>query len=146
MKEFIAILGCCLLGFYAGAQKKDSLIASSALDSVITYGGEGDLMKGNCLFVKFTGDPQLFFNQLANFHAQGEKQIERTDTTLSIYQTTKPYWVYGRYSVFASFTDQKEYQYIEIYFRAYNYPENYYMYGGAASAYQKMINQILQDR
>lgn len=123
-------------------ETKEELIASSPMDTVIQYQGKGSLFKGNCVFVKFSKDPQLFFNELVALHLLDEDMLERTESTLAIYETTKPYWVYGRYSVFAEFKQEADYYLIEVYFKAYSNPENYKI-SSAPAAYQRLVNKIL---
>ena len=90
-----------LIAPFAFSQSKDELILDGPKDSVLVYAGEGFLSKGNCLLIKFTGDSQEFFNALASFHANDEDQIKRTTEEINIYNVSKPYWVYGTYSVHA---------------------------------------------
>ncbi|MCB9225426.1 MAG: hypothetical protein R2780_12585 [Crocinitomicaceae bacterium] len=132
-----------IISFNGLAQTKDQLILDGPKDSVLVYAGEGFLAKGNCLLIKFTGDGQLFFNELASFHAQDENQIQRTELELNVYHITKPYWVYGTYSVHAKLETRGTYTLIEIYFQAYNNPGNYKMHG-ADKAYQEIINKLLK--
>lgn len=135
----IAFLSILTLGY--SQNSKDQLINISQKDTVIQYEGEGTFNSGNCLIIKFTGDPQRFFNELARFHAQDEDQVERTESTLAIFETSKPYWVYGRYSVFAEISKKDDYSLIQIHFKAYSNPDNYRIYG-AAREYQDIINRI----
>lgn len=144
MKSIILIF-TFVCGIASSAQTKAELIESSVKDSVITYAGEGDLGKGNCLLIKFTADAQLFFNELASLHAKTEEQVKRTKNTLAINPTTTPYWVYGEYSVFATIQAKEDYQLITVYFKAYSNPENYKMYG-AARTYQELLNKILASK
>jgi hypothetical protein len=141
MKIFLSIY-VLFLAATSMAQSKNELIEKSMMDSIIQFEGEGALLKGNCLFVKFSGDAQLFFNQLAFFHAQDNDQLARTKNTLSIYETSKPYWVFGPYSVFAEFFEKEGYQLIEISFKAYSNPDNYKIVS-AIKPYQQIINQLL---
>lgn len=124
------------------AQSKEEFLKTVEMDTVVQYEGEGALSLGNCLMLKFTGDAKEFINQLVGFHAQSEDQVERTTTTMAIYETTKPYWIYGRYSVFAEMWPYDNYTYIEIYFVGYSNPDNLKIYG-AAPAYQKLVNKVL---
>lgn len=141
MKAIILIF-TFVCGISSIAQTKAELIESSVKDSVISYPGEGELGKGNCLLIKFTADAQLFFNELASLHAGSEEQVKRTKSTMAINPTKTPYWVYGEYSVFATIQPKEGYELITVYFKAYSNPENYRMYG-AAKTYQGFINKIL---
>ena len=125
------------------SQSKESLINSSPKDSVIQYEGEGVLRTGNCLILKYSGDAQAFFTELIYLHVQDEHQIERTETTLAIYETTKPYWIYGRYSVFAQQFEKSDHTLIEIWFMGYSNPDNLKIYG-AAREYQRIVNKLLK--
>lgn len=142
MKQSLSIL-FLIAAFSLNAQSKDELIISSPLDSVVTYAGVGETMKGNCLFIKFSGDGQLFFNELASLHTQDPKSVYRTETNLSINSTSQPYWVYGDYSVFASLEKKEGYDLITIYFKAYSNPENYKIYG-ANFEYQRIVNRLVK--
>lgn len=124
------------------AQTKNELIKSAVMDSVLQYQGEGTFSAGNCLIIKFSGDVTALFNELVQLHAQSEDQIERTTTTLTIYDTTKPYWIYGRYSVFAEAIKKDQYSLVEIYFMGYSNP-NHLMIVSAPATYQKLINKLL---
>lgn len=126
----------------AFAQSKDEMIENAPMDTVIQYPGEGVLFKGNCLFVKFSKDPQLLMNEIAKLHTQDEDLVERTKNQLIIYNTTKPYWVYGQYSVYVDLYETADYALIEIYYKAYSNPENYRIMG-AAPTYQKIVNSLL---
>lgn len=140
----IIILSILLFSFgITYSQTKDELILNGEKDSVLTYPGDGFLAKGNCLLIKFTGDPQEFFNKLAEYHAFEETQIDRTLLELNIYEITKPYWVYGTYSVHAKLEKRGTFTLIEIYFTAYNNPGHYKMHG-ADKAYQEIIKTILK--
>jgi hypothetical protein len=112
----------------AFCQTKEELIASVPLDSVIVYQGEGFLSTGNCLILKYSGDPQVFFNELAAFHTHEEGQIDRTEVTINMYNVNKPYWVYGNYSVHAGMASKSDHTLIQIHFQAYNNPGNYKMH------------------
>ena len=140
MKTCLLILSCLIFSLVF-AQDKESLIKIAPLDSVVQYEGEGEQAKGNCLIIKLTADPQQLFNELINLHVLDKDQIERSENTLAIYNTTKPYWVYGKYSVFATIYDKDNYQLIEIYFKAYSNPYNYKMVP-AAEIYQKIVNKL----
>jgi len=113
------------------------------MDSVVTYNGTAPGFKDNGLIIKFSGDAQLFFNELARFHTYEVKQSNRTKYTLFIPTTDKPYWVFGDYSVFAKITIKESYELVEIHFKAYSNPDNYKM-SAAAKAYQKIINTLLK--
>ena len=127
---------------FSFAQSKEEMIEQAPMDSVIQYPGEGVLLKGNCLFIKFTGNAQQFFNELAKFHVQDDDQIERTKNSLTIYDTAKPFWVYGKYTVYADLLELEDYTLIEIYFKAYSNPENYRIVN-ANNSYQEIVNRLL---
>lgn len=141
MKYFLTYL-VILIGTLGLSQSKEEFIKTVELDTVVQYEGEGALSLGNCLVLKFTGDAKQFINQLVGFHAQTEEQVERTTSTLAIYETSKPYWIYGKYSVFAEMRSTDNYTYIEIYFVGYSNPDNLKI-RGAAPEYQKLVNKVL---
>jgi hypothetical protein len=142
VRQLLTIL-IFLTSAHSFGQATEEFIDSSPLDSVITYIGKAPDFKDNGLIIKFSGDAQLFFNELAKLHTNDVKQSNRTKYTLYIPTTTQPYWVFGSYSVFAKITEKTDYQLIEIHFKAYSNPDNYKMYG-AAKEYQLLINKLLK--
>lgn len=135
----------CFIGsFWALAQTdKSVLIESGPLDSVLVFEGSESILEGPALYIKFTGNPQDFFNELAKLHTYEAAQVERSESQLTVPSTSKPYWVYGNYSVHAKISPKADYSLIEIYFLAYSNPSNYRIHG-SEQAYQKLINSILK--
>lgn len=132
-----------LVGFQVQGQGlKDSLIEVMQLDTVVQYEGKGQLQNDNCLLLKYSGNVTDLISQIVLMHVQNPDVVQRTDKSLYIPQTTKPYWVYGRYDVNVKWTKKENYFLVEIWFYAYNRPGNYRMYG-AASSYQKIVNELL---
>lgn len=125
------------------AQTKEEMIEQAPMDSVIQYPGEGALYKGNCLFIKFTGDSEALFNEITSLHIQDDDQVDRTKLSLTIYDTSKPYWVYGKYTVFVDLFMLEDFTLVEIYFKAYSNPENYKIIG-ASGSYQQIVNRLTQ--
>lgn len=142
MRQLLTIL-IILTSIHTIGQANESFINASPMDSVVTYKGKAPAFKDNGLIIKFSGDAQLFFNELAKFHTNDVKQSHRTKYTFYIPSTAQPYWVYGDYSVIAKITEKAAYQLIEIHFKAYSNPDNYKMYG-AAQDYQMIINRLLK--
>ena len=122
---------------------KAKLIESGPLDSVLVFEGSGSILDGPILYIKFTENPQIFFNELAKLHTYEAAQVNRSENQLTVPSTTKPYWVYGTYSVHAKITPKDDYSLIEIYFLAYSNPSNYRIYG-SEQAYQEIVNRILK--
>ncbi|UKN02592.1 hypothetical protein K6119_03580 [Paracrocinitomix mangrovi] len=143
MKSLTTVLFFISISIIGFSQSKEDLIKSSPKDSVVTYEGEGKLKKGNCLLIKFTGDPVLFFNELIAMHVVKDDQLEMTENSMVIYETSKPFWVYNTYTVYASFSKKDGYSLIEVSFKAYANPYNYQM-AQAPKAYQAIIEKLLK--
>lgn len=126
-----------------GQLSKTEFIKNGDLDTVLVFEGSGSILEGPALYIKFTGNPQHFFNELAKLHTYEASQLQRTENRLTVPATTKPYWVYGEYSVHAEIFPEDGYSLIEIYFLAYANPSNFRIYG-SEEAYQKLVNSILE--
>lgn len=142
MKNFTLIFLLLAFTISFGQSTKKDFIAAMPMDSCMMYNGGSSLIDGTCYIIKFTGNGQSFLNELAKFHIQDEGKTERSEAELFIKETTKPYWVYGTYSVDARLFPETTHVRIEIVFKAYSNPANYTMYG-AEAAYQKIVNSIL---
>lgn len=139
----LSLLVLFLFSFSAYSQTKKELIENGPLDSVLVFVGGESILEGPALYIKFSGNPQLFFNELAKLHTYEAAQVDRTENRLTVPETTKPYWVYGTYSVHAQIFPKEDYSLIEVYFLAYANPSNYRIYG-SEQAYQKIINELLK--
>jgi hypothetical protein len=141
MKYFGIIIAFFISAQLLAQSTKDSLIQAMEMDTVIQYEGKGKLQNDNCLILKYSGDITTFINEVVLMHVQNPDVVQRTQSTLYIPQTTKPYWVYGRYDVNVRWTKKKDYYLVEFWFYAYNRPGNYRIYG-AAPHYQDLVNKF----
>lgn len=125
------------------SQSKTDFIEKIALDSVSTYKGEQETLKGSCLIIKYTANPQHFLTALARLHTEDPSQHQRSENEIFIPSTSTPYWVYGSYSVNAHLIKKDKYTLIDISFKAYNRTSNYMIYG-AEKEYQAIIDSLLK--
>ena len=141
MDKTLLIIAVLISGFVSAQSEKDSVIEQMELDTIIQFEEEGKLQSENCLLLKYSGDITPLINELISMHVQNPDVVQRTSSTLYIPQTSKPYWVYGKYDINVKWKNTKDYVLVEFWFYAYNRPGNYKIYG-AAAAYQDIVNNL----